>query len=217
VVTTIRSFLYVDSPAAVGEASEGRHVEALQGLSAWQPTTEAETANVDLLAFIKGQRIASHWPRRRRGRLSTPISDFTSQTANVTHCRGAPAAGSTPPVLFGESLGKFGCPGVAPIGKSRGVDRKVLRRHVLTLPIKGLMPGMFVDNDCDNHAFGRDATFDQVLWPRCLDDAALATTALRISVPLLESAQASLGWTIMISSRAGFPDNRPARSIPSQI
>ena len=60
------------------------------------------------------------------------------------------------------------------------------------------MPGMFIDDDCDNHAFGRDGSFDQVLWRRCLDDAALATTAVHISAPFLESAHASRGWTIMI-------------------
>jgi len=60
------------------------------------------------------------------------------------------------------------------------------------------MPGMFIDDDCDNHASGRDGSFDRTLWRRCLDDAALATTAVHISAPFLESAQASRGWTIMI-------------------
>ena len=49
---------YADSGAAVGQAVEERHAEDLQGFPHGMPTTEAETINADLLAFIKNN--ASH-------------------------------------------------------------------------------------------------------------------------------------------------------------
>ena len=39
--------------AAIGKAGEERHVEDLQGFPHGMPTTQAETINADLLAFIK--------------------------------------------------------------------------------------------------------------------------------------------------------------------
>jgi hypothetical protein len=39
--------------AAVGLAPEGRHFESRQGLLPGMPTTEAETKNADITAFIE--------------------------------------------------------------------------------------------------------------------------------------------------------------------
>ena len=40
--------------ASLGQAAEEWHAEDLQGLSHGMPTTQAETINADLLAFLKG-------------------------------------------------------------------------------------------------------------------------------------------------------------------
>ena len=45
---------YADAGAIVGKTAEERNAENLQGLPHGMPTTQADTINADLLAFIRG-------------------------------------------------------------------------------------------------------------------------------------------------------------------
>jgi hypothetical protein len=107
-------------------------------------------------------------------------------------------------------LASPGVSSAAPVStRSARVERSIGRpRPCAESADKGTYARQFVDDDRDNHAFGRDASFDQVLWRRCLGDAALETTAIRISAPFLESAQASRGSTIMIRQVLSSPPRR---------